>query len=662
MSCDYEQEADRLGGKFSSLDVSGSRPRESSDSANLYVPPPLRNRDLANGPSIGHSFDSQGPRFPRGGGGDSLRGRSSRGGYGNRGFNTDRSQNDFRPSGFNADRGQSDNRPSSYTNQFGSRGLSSGASGSRGGRSWGSDSTEDWSRQLPPNERLEQELFKKIKTGINFDQYDNIPVSATGPDFSEASTLISSFSDLSLHRIIRNNVDLAQYERPTPVQKHAIPIIASGRDLMACAQTGSGKTAAFLIPILNRMIEEGPGGSTNAVIESNRRKQYPVGLILAPTRELASQIFDDARKFAYRSCIRPCVLYGGADMRSQLLEVSKGCNLLVATPGRLNDVMERGRIGLDHCRYLILDEADRMLDMGFEPQIRRIVEQDNLPPSGKRQTLMFSATFPHEIQMLAKDFLSRYIFLAVGRVGSTSENITQSILWVEENTKRDALVDLLSSSDPGILTLIFVETKRGADSLEDYLYSQKFQVASIHGDRTQDDRELALSCFRTGRTPILVATAVAARGLDIPNVKHVINYDLPSDIEEYVHRIGRTGRVGNLGIATSFFNDKNRNLARGLVELLEEVNQTVPSWLKALVTDNRQTSFQRPRNNRRGGGFGAKDYRQSTGRGGSSGYGTGAPPSRFGGGLSREYGFRDDAACYDNGTTVPSGGKDWWGS
>lgn len=266
--------------------------------------------------------------------------------------------------------------------------------------------------------------------------------------------------------------------------------------------------------------------------------------------------------------------------------------------------------------------------------------------------------------MLAKDFLSRYIFLAVGRVGSTSENITQTILWVEENTKRDALVDLLSSSDPGILTLVFVETKRGADSLEDYLFAQKFQVASIHGDRSQDDRELALECFRTGRTPILVATAVAARGLDIPNVKHVINYDLPSDIEEYVHRIGRTGRVGNLGIATSFFNDKNRNLARGLVELLEEVNQPVPSWLRALVTDNRQSGFPRSRNKGRGGGFGARDYRQPTTRGGSSsgGYG-GGMSSRFGGGMPRDYGMpRDENPYYDNSSTVQSDGNDWWGS
>ncbi|GAA28328.2 ATP-dependent RNA helicase [Clonorchis sinensis] len=262
-------------------------------------------------------------------------------------------------------------------------------------------------------ERLEQELVKKISTGINCDQYDNIPVSATGPDFNDEASAVSSFSDLAPYRIIRSNVELAQYNRPTPVQKHAINIIASGRDLMTCAQSGSGKTAAFLIPILNRMIEEGPGDSLSAALETNSWKQLPVGLILAPTRELASQIFDDAIKSAYRPCIRPCVLYGGANMRTQLIEVSKGCNLLVAASGRLTDVIERERVGLDHCRVLVFDEADRMLDMGFELQIRRIVEQDNLPPSGTRQTLMFSATFPHEMQVFAKDFPSRHLFLTV---------------------------------------------------------------------------------------------------------------------------------------------------------------------------------------------------------------------------------------------------------
>ncbi|CAL8101836.1 unnamed protein product [Calicophoron daubneyi] len=646
MSCDYGQEDENISEKFSSLDLSNAHSDKSGISGQLYVPPHLRNRGMPNGLSEAQSFDAPQPqRFSRGGG-EGFRGRSSRGGYGNRGSGC----------------GPNDSRWSNFNGHYNSRGTGSSFYGGRGassGKSWGNDYQEDWTRQLPPNDRLEQELFKKVSTGINFDQYDHIPVSATGPDFTEDGASISSFSELALHKILRSNVELAQYERPTPVQKHAIPIIAQKRDLMACAQTGSGKTAAFLIPILNQMIEEGPGDSLNAVVESNRRKQFPVALILSPTRELASQIFDDARKFAYRSCIRPCVLYGGADMRTQLTEVSKGCNLLVATPGRLIDVIERGRIGLEHCRFLILDEADRMLDMGFEPQIRRIVEQENLPPSDKRQTLMFSATFPHEIQMLAKDFLNRYIFLAVGRVGSTSENITQTIMWVEENAKRDALIDLLANADPAALTLIFVETKRGADSLEEYLYQQHYQVASIHGDRTQDDRELALSCFRSGRTPILVATAVAARGLDIPNVKHVINYDLPSDIEEYVHRIGRTGRVGNLGMATSFFNDKNRNLARGLVELLEEVNQQVPPWLRGLVADGRQMSYQKTRGSRRGG-FGSRDYRQPSSRGGGNAHGGGS--SRFGGG-SRDYGmFRDDHQYYDNQPAVQSGSTDWWGS
>ena len=225
---------------------------------------------------------------------------------------------------------------------------------------------------------------------------------------------------------------MAHYTSPTPVQKNSIPIIIAKRDLMACAQTGSGKTAAFLVPILNRIFEDGPVGPAPGSFGYGRRKQLPLALILAPTRELATQIFDEARKFAYRSRVRPAVVYGGANVSDQMRELDKGCHLLVATPGRLVDFLERGKISLEFCKYLCLDEADRMLDMGFEPQIRRIVEQDNMPGPDVRQTLMFSATFPKEIQMLARDFLKDYVFLAVGRVGSTSENITQKVVWVEE--------------------------------------------------------------------------------------------------------------------------------------------------------------------------------------------------------------------------------------
>lgn len=278
-----------------------------------------------------------------------------------------------------------------------------------------------------------------------------------------------------------------------------------------------------------------------------------------------------------------------------------------------------------------------MLDMGFEPQIRRIVERSSMPPTGERQTLMFSATFPKAIQELASSFLHNYVFLAVGRVGSTSENITQNILWVNEHDKRSYLLDLLTSikeanTEPegSHLTLIFVETKKGADELENFLYEYGNPVTSIHGDRSQREREDALRCFRTGMCPILVATAVAARGLDIPNVKQVINFDLPTDVEEYVHRIGRTGRMGNLGVATSFFNEKNRSICGDLVELLVETKQEVPNFLEDIMMSDRSHG------GRRGGGGRprytamSRDYRQSTssnrGRGGAGG-----GPGSFGG-------------------------------
>ncbi|XP_020603001.1 ATP-dependent RNA helicase DDX3X-like [Orbicella faveolata] len=504
---------------------------------------------------------------------------------------------------------------------------------------------EDWSKLLPKNERIEKELFSKHNTGINFDKYEDIPVEATG---HEVPQNIELFSDCDLGEILHHNVELANYSKPTPVQKYAIPIVKSKRDLMACAQTGSGKTAAFLIPILSRIFEEGPPPLPDARQQS-RRKQFPISLVLAPTRELACQIFDESRKFSYRSYVRPCVVYGGADIGGQLKELDRGCHLLVATPGRLVDMLDRGRVGLDSCKFLVLDEADRMLDMGFEPQIRRIVDQDTMPKAGERQTLMFSATFPKEIQMLARDFLVNYIFLAVGRVGSTSENITQKTIWVDEYDKRSFLLDLLTASGPRSLTLVFVETKKGADSLEDYLYREGYDATSIHGDRSQREREAALQSFKSGRTPILVATAVAARGLDIPNVRHVVNFDMPTDIEEYVHRIGRTGRVGHTGLATSFFNDKNRNVAKDLVELLNDTKQEVPGWLESIAYESSQNSGRnRGRSRQSAGGFGSRDYRQHHHHHG-------------GGGGGPHYGGYGGAAYWNhNRYAGGAGAQDWW--
>ncbi|KAJ2275796.1 ATP-dependent RNA helicase ded1 [Coemansia sp. RSA 451] len=467
------------------------------------------------------------------------------------------------------------------------------------------------------NPRIEVDLFgspddtDRMQTGIEFDKYDNIPVEATGENVPEP---ITTFDEAGLDPLLLENIKLARYTVPTPVQKWSISFGASNRDMMACAQTGSGKTGGFLFPILNESFRNGPAETPAPEGRGNyrQRKAYPIALILSPTRELTSQIYAEACKFCYRSWMRPCVVYGGADIGSQLHQMERGCDLLVATPGRLVDMIERGRISLRNIRYLVLDEADRMLDMGFEPQIRRIVEGEDMPGVDERHTLMFSATFPRDIQFLARDFLKDYVFLSVGRVGSASENITQQIEYVEDYDKLSWLLDIISSADGKSLTLVFVETKRMADRLCDDLLNSNIEASAIHGDRTQRERERALELFRTGRTPVLVATAVAARGLDIPNVSHVINYDLPNDVDEYVHRVGRTGRAGNTGIATSFFNRNNTGIARQLVELLQEANQEVPGWLQSIMRE--RSSF---------GGRGR----------GRGGYG--------GGGGARSSGFRD---------------------
>lgn len=425
--------------------------------------------------------------------------------------------------------------------------------------------------------------------------------------------------------------------KPTPVQRNAIPILLAGRDLMACAQTGSGKTAAFCFPIIAGIMREQylqrPHGG---------RTVYPLALILSPTRELSCQIHDEAKKFAYQTGVKVVVVYGGAPINQQLRELERGVDVLVATPGRLVDLVERARVSLQMIRYLALDEADRMLDMGFEPQIRKIVEQMDMPPCGRRQTMLFSATFPKEIQRLASDFLSNYIFLAVGRVGSSTDLIVQRVEYVHETDKRSHLMDLLHAqretevNGKHSLTLVFVETKKGADSLEHWLYVNKFPATSIHGDRSQQEREMALRSFKSGKTPILVATDVAARGLDIPHVAHVVNFDLPNDIDDYVHRIGRTGRAGKTGLATAFFNENNLSLARPLADLMQESNQEVPAWLTRYAS---RVSFSGGKNRRSvGARFGGRDMRRDGSFNRGTDYYGGGNNSSGGYGVSAGYG------------------------
>ncbi|XP_075999839.1 putative ATP-dependent RNA helicase DDX4 [Genypterus blacodes] len=446
----------------------------------------------------------------------------------------------------------------------------------------------------------EGSIFSQYKSGINFDKYDEIVVDVSGSNPPQA---IMTFEEAALCETLSRNVSKSGYVKPTPVQKHGIPIVSAGRDIMACAQTGSGKTAAFLLPILQQLMADGAAASRFS------QQQEPEAIIVAPTRELINQIYLEARKFSYGTCVRPVVVYGGVSTAYQMREISNGCNVLCGTPGRLLDMINRGKVGLCKVRYLVLDEADRMLDMGFEPDMRRLVGSPGLPSKENRQTLMFSATYPEDIQRMAADFMrTDYLFLAVGVVGGACSDVQQTFIQVNKFSKREQLLDILSTTGTE-RTMVFVQTKRQADFIAAFLCQENVPTTSIHGDREQREREIALADFRSGRCPVLVATSVAARGLDIPDVQHVVNFDLPDNIDEYVHRIGRTGRCGNTGKAVSFFDQGcDDQLARSLVTILSKAQQEVPSWLEESAFSGRGSSgIHQPRkdfastDSRRGG-------------------------------------------------------------
>uniref|UniRef100_A0A671F9V9 RNA helicase n=1 Tax=Rhinolophus ferrumequinum TaxID=59479 RepID=A0A671F9V9_RHIFE len=427
----------------------------------------------------------------------------------------------------------------------------------------------------PPPPEDEDSIFAHYQTGINFDKYDTILVEVSGHD---APPAILTFEEANLCQTLNKNIAKAGYTKLTPVQKYSIPIILAGRDLMACAQTGSGKTAAFLLPILAHMMRDG--------ITASRFKelQEPECIIVAPTRELINQIYLEARKFSFGTCVRAVVIYGGTQLGHSIRQIVQGCNVLCATPGRLMDIIGKEKIGLRQVKYLILDEADRMLDMGFGPEMKKLISCPGMPSKEQRQTLMFSATFPEEIQRLAGEFLkSNYLFVAVGQVGGACRDVQQTTLQVGQYSKREKLVEILRNIGDE-RTMVFVETKKKADFIATFLCQEKISTTSIHGDREQREREQALGDFRCGKCPVLVATSVAARGLDIENVQHVINFDLPSTIDEYVHRIGRTGRCGNTGRAISFFDpESDSHLAQSLVKVLSDAQQDVPAWLEEIA-------------------------------------------------------------------------------
>uniref|UniRef100_A0A023GFV1 RNA helicase n=1 Tax=Amblyomma triste TaxID=251400 RepID=A0A023GFV1_AMBTT len=455
---------------------------------------------------------------------------------------------------------------------------------------------------VPPSLPTDEDtLFSTISTGINFSKYDTIPVEVSDSQFKVPFT---SFEEMGLCDLLLQNLRRAKYAKPTPVQKYAVKIVLGGRDLMACAQTGSGKTAAFMLPILHTLLSD-------SALEnpSFQAVQTPQAVILSPTRELAIQIAQDAHKYSYDSILKTVLIYGGTSVQHQLAQLSRGCHILVATTGRLKDFVEKGKISFEKLRFLVLDEADRMLDMGFEPDVRALVGHSSMPPRGERRTLMFSATFPESIQLLAREFLSNSIFLKVGILGGANSDVKQQVYQVTQFEKRQKLLDILEEEGSDRV-MVFVEKKKTADFLAAFLSQKGLKTTSIHGDRYQRQREEALLEFRRGTCPVIVATAVAARGLDIKDVRHVVNYDLPQSIDEYVHRVGRTGRVGNLGKATSFYDSEaNGALAGALIKILAESQQVVPDWLE------NEAKY--------GGGGGGGGGGFSGGGGGSRGFGGG---------------------------------------
>ncbi|XP_029583867.1 probable ATP-dependent RNA helicase DDX17 isoform X3 [Salmo trutta] len=387
---------------------------------------------------------------------------------------------------------------------------------------------------------------------------------------------VSSFSQAHFPQYVMDVLIQQNFKEPTAIQAQGFPLALSGRDMVGIAQTGSGKTLSYLLPAIVHInhqpyLERGDG---------------PICLVLAPTRELAQQVQQVAHEYGKSSRIKSTCVYGGAPKGPQIRDLERGVEICIATPGRLIDFLEAGKTNLRRCTYLVLDEADRMLDMGFEPQIRKIVDQ--IRPD--RQTLMWSATWPKDVRQLAEDFLKDYVQINVGALElSANHNILQIVDVCTESEKNNKLLQLMEEimAEKENKTIIFVETKKRCDDLTRRMRRDGWPAMCIHGDKTQPERDWVLTEFRSGKAPILIATDVASRGLDVEDVKFVINYDYPNSSEDYIHRIGRTARSTNKGTAYTFFTPGNLRQARELIRVLEEARQAINPKLLQLVNTGR---------------------------------------------------------------------------
>jgi ATP-dependent RNA helicase RhlE len=390
-------------------------------------------------------------------------------------------------------------------------------------------------------------------------------------------TISPNFSDLGLSAPILGALAAEGYSAPTPIQLRAIPPVLGGRDLCGIAQTGTGKTAAFALPILQRL----------AGVAQRPAPHTCRALVLSPTRELASQIADSFRAYGAQMPLSTAVVYGGVPIGPQRQKLARGVDILVATPGRLLDLVDTRSLALSSVQVLVLDEADRMLDLGFIHALKRIVK---LLPR-QRQTLLFSATMPRAIAALAEDYLNDPVKVVVAPSATTVERVAQGVVFVPSDRKRDLLATLLR--DPAFArVLVFTRTKHGADRVVRHLVGAGIEATAIHGNKSQPQRERALAGFRDGPVRVLVATDIAARGIDVDGVSHVINFDLPNVPEDYVHRVGRTARAGAAGIAIAFCSDEERPYLRDIEKLTRCSIRAIP--LPPAIAVARRAPLERP--------------------------------------------------------------------
>ena len=458
---------------------------------------------------------------------------------------------------------------------------------------------------------------------------------APAPEGAQEPATVT-FSDFGLHPDVLKAVTAAGYTKPTPIQAKAIPVVMAGHDVMAAAQTGTGKTAGFALPIINALMPSASHSASPA--------RHPVrALIIAPTRELADQIHDNVKTYIQFTPLRSAAVFGGVDMQPQTNALRAGVEILIATPGRLLDHVQQKSVNLSQVQLLVLDEADRMLDMGFLPDIQRIINLLN----PRRQNLMFSATFSDEIRKLAKRFLNEPKLIEVARPNTLAENVEQTVYHVpSEDLKRDAVGALIR--ERGIeQVIVFSNTKIGAGRLARHLQKEGFLAEAIHGDKSQQERLKTLDGFKAGEIKVLVATDVAARGLDIAELPAVINYDLPHSPEDYVHRIGRTGRAGASGMALSLMVDHDQ---KALAEIEKLTKRKLDVQELQLPASARGRGEHRSRDDRRGHREGGEETARS-----EDSRGIGAP-SRSGRdrGSRREGNLRGHAPSAERAARYPA--------